>query len=69
MGITNATMRRGTPIASMCSIAVGSAASEDAVEKAISAGSFTARRNRPSGTFASHATGSNTATPKTTSAP
>ncbi len=61
-------MRRGTPIASICSIAFGNAASDDAVEKAINAGSFTAPINRPSGTRARRATGSNTTTPNTTSA-
>src|SRR5213592_761096 len=66
--MTNATMRRGTPIASIRSMAFGSAASEDAVEKAISAGSFTAARNAASGTRASRATGYSTTSPKTTSA-
>ena len=61
-------MRRGTPMASICSIAFGSAASDEAVEKAIKAGSLTAAVNGPSGTRAMRATGSSTNTPNTTSA-
>src|SRR2546427_9149637 len=66
--MTKATMRRGTPIASIRYIALGSAASDDAVEKAISAGSFTAARNAPRGTRASRATGYSTTSPNTTRA-
>ena len=62
-------MRRGTPIASICSIAFGRAASDEVVENAIRAGSFTALRNGRRGTRASLATGSSTTSPKTTSAP
>ena len=62
-------MRRGTPIASICSIALGSAASEEAVENAINAGSFTAPMNRASGIRAMRAIGSSTITPNSTSAP
>ena len=53
----------------MRSIAFGSAASDDVVENAISAGSLTALRNGRNGTRASLATGSRTTSPKTTSAP
>ena len=42
-------MRRGTPSRSMFSIALGSAASEDVVANAISAGSFTIRMKARSG--------------------
>jgi len=55
-----------TPIASICSMAFGSAASEDVVENAISAGSFTALRKGLSGTRARRATGNSTSNPKTT---
>src|SRR3984957_13658862 len=67
-GITNATIRRGTPSASMASMARGSAASDVDVENAISAGSRTARKNALSGTPVISATGTRTATQNTISA-
>ena len=68
VGITNATIRLGTPIACIASIALGSAASDEVVEKAIRAGSLTARPNFLSGTRAISATGSSTTSMNTTSA-
>ena len=62
-------MRRGTPNSSITSIARGSAASELAVEKAMSAGSFTTLMNRLSGTLARSATGMSTKSTNTASAP
>src|SRR6185437_12621838 len=61
-------MRRGTPKRSISSMANGSAASDDAVENAMSHGSLTARMKRRTGTRASVATGHNTPTANTTSA-
>ena len=55
--MTKATMRRGTPRASMDSMARGRAASEVAVAKAMVAGSATAARKRRMGTPARAATG------------
>lgn len=60
MGITNATMGRGTPNFSITSIARGNAASELVVAKAIEAGSATARMNFRTGIFAIHITGNST---------
>ena len=68
VGITKATIRLGTPIDSMAAIALGNAASEDVVEKAISAGSRVACRNLRSGTRAINATGSKTHSMNTTNA-
>ena len=53
-------MRRGTPKASMDSIARGNAASDVLVAKAMVAGSATACTKRPIGSFANHAMGSST---------
>ena len=66
--MTNATICRGTPSFSIASIARGSAASELVVANAIDTGSATAWRNRRIGTRAMSATGSRTATMKTTTA-
>ena len=54
---------------SPCSNAFGSAASDDVVENAINAGSFTARANLRSGTLAKYATGNNTINMNRTKAP
>ena len=62
-------MRRGTPSRSSSSIARGSAASLDVVENAIIAGSCTARTNLRSGTRKISATGTNTTSRSTASAP
>ena len=59
-GITKATILRGTPNASISSIARGRAASEVLVANAIVAGSATARRKRASGSRANNAMGSST---------
>ena len=67
--MTNATMRRGTPNASMACIARGSAASLDAVEKAMSAGSRTRFTNAASGMRKTSATGTSTNRMNTASAP
>src|SRR3954470_8940891 len=68
VGITKATMRRGTPMASIDCIASGSAASDEVVEKAISAGDLTARTNRRNGTRNNKATGRRTSKKNRTSA-
>ncbi len=65
----NDTIRRGTPSRSSTSIARGSAASLDVVEKAMIAGSRTARTNFRIGTLNISAIGSSTATKNTISAP
>ena len=59
-GMTKATILRGTPNASISSIARGRAASEVLVANAIVAGSETARRNRAIGMRANTAIGSST---------
>jgi len=69
VGITNATIRRGTPIASIDCIANGSAASEEVVENAINAGDLTARRKRRIGTLNNQAIGSSTTRKNTAKAP
>ena len=69
MGITNATMRRGTPNSVIRCIASGSAASEEVVVNAMIAGSFTARMNRRSGIRAISAAGTSATSANTTSAP
>ena len=61
-------MRRGTPSRSSTSIARGSAASLDVVEKAMIAGSFTALMNLRSGTLKMSAIGRKTARISTASA-
>ncbi len=63
--MTKATISRGTPSASIDSIARGKAASELVVLNAIVAGSATALMNRRTGTLNNHATGSRTPTRNT----
>ena len=62
-------MRLGTPSFSMFCSASGNAASEEAVVNAMSHGSFVACQNRRRGTLKAIATGSNTKSTKTMSAP
>ncbi len=69
MGMTNATMRRGTPNSVMRCMASGSAASEEVVVKAMIAGSLTARTKRRSGIRASHAAGTRATSANTMRAP
>ena len=64
----NDTMRRGTPNASTHSIARGRAASDDVVEKAMSAGSLMAFRNPAIGILNIIITGTSTSTKNTISA-
>jgi len=68
-GDDKATILRGTPNASIASMARGSAASEVLVANAIVAGSATARKNLRMGTPAISATGSIPSSPKASSAP
>ena len=68
VGMTKATIWRGTPMASIASMARGRAASELAVPKAIVTGSATAFRNVRSGTRKISAIGSSTPRMKTISA-